>query len=104
MTTKTRLLTALWIIWTTMIWTAIAFNMPDLIDKMNEQKITYQVEQETLKETNDILREEKTKLNEKIALIDTQITENSKKWEQLNGKIEQVDTTIKMIETWELGK
>lgn len=95
MKNKTKLLTSLWTFSTlTAIW-IYAYNSIDLIDKMNEQKIVYQIEQKQLQETNEILRVERE-------AIDIKITENSNKWNNLNWKIQMIDETIRVIESWDL--
>jgi len=67
-------------------------NMPTLIDKMNEQKTTYQTKQKLLEKTNKTLRIQSQ-------VIDKKITDNSNKWNKLNGQIKQIDITLKMLKT-----
>jgi len=85
-------------------WVTYAFmSMPDLIDNLNEEKITYEAAQETLKSNNDILRAKDEKLKIESDWIKRQIQANSQEWAKLSWKIEVIDATIKMIENPELG-
>ena len=94
---KTKTITTLSAILITTWMTYAYINMPTLIDKMNEQKITYQTEQKSLEKANKTLRVQSQAINKKI-------TENSNKWNNLNGQIKQIDVTLKMLKTWKLDQ
>ena len=94
---KTKTITTLSAILITTWMTYAYINMPTLIDKMNEQKITYQTEQKSLEKANKTLRIQSQ-------AIDKKITDNSNKWNKLNGQIKQIDVTLKMLKTWKLDQ
>ena len=94
---KTKTITTLSALILTTWMTYAYINMPTLIDKISEQKITYQTEQKLLEKTNKTLRIQSQ-------AIDKKITDNSNKWNKLNGQIKQIDITLKMLKTWKLDQ
>ena len=94
---KTKTITTLSALILTTWMTYAYINMPTLIDKMSEQKITYQTKQKSLEKTNKTLRIQSQ-------AIDKKITDNSNKWNKLNGQIKQIDITLKMLKTWKLDQ